>query len=105
MQGDKKSEISNEKRRLIISNYKKGKKLTDIAKTFDVNYNSIKTIINRYNKSGCIKIKARSGRPKKIDSRRGRLIIRELKKNRRSTKRTLLNNVNKNQNIKISTCT
>ena len=77
-------EISCEIRNLIIINYKEGKKLTDIANMFHVNYNSVITIVGRFMQHRSAEIKPRSGRPKKMTSRRERSIIREMKKNRRS---------------------
>jgi transposase len=93
------------KKSIIIFNYDKGRKIVDIAKMLDLNYNSVKTIVNRYKQTGDKKIKARSGRPIKLTERRERLIIREMKKDRRSTKQNLLYKVNENQNIKISSKT
>ncbi len=61
----------------------------------DINYNSVCTIIRRYNESGIVDIQPRSGRPKKIDARSKRLLVREVKKNRRA----------KVSDIRDATCT
>jgi transposase len=98
-------EISSEIRNLIILNYEEERRIADIAEMFHINYNSVTTIIRRYNQHGSIEIKARRGRPKKVTHRRENLIIREMKKNRRSTKCELLSKVNDKQSIKISTTT
>lgn len=102
MSSSQNCEISNEIRKLIIDNYNKGNKMVDISKIFNVNYNSVKTIIQRFKKTGATKIKKRIGRSKKLTPRNERIILRELKKNRRQTKQHLLNTFNNNQNVKIS---
>ena len=67
-----------------------------------INYNSVRTIIKRYKDRGSGEIKARSGPlKKKWHYARERLIIREIKKNRRLKKQDLLNKVNENEDIKL----
>src|SRR5690349_5716862 len=95
-------EISSEIRNLVIRNYKEGKRISDIASMFNVNCNSVKTIIKRYKDRGTLEIKVRSGRLQKVILRRERLIIREMKKDRKVKLQNLANTINEEESIKIS---
>jgi transposase len=105
MKKQKKTEISANLRLLVINKYNEGEKQKKICNDLLINYNSVKTIIRRYNKKGAVKIQKRIGRPKKITTTGERLIKRLALANRRKKLKDITTLYNNNHGNLISKST
>ena len=76
-------DASDEVRAVICTMFKKGKKVTTIAKDLSMPRGTVNTIIQRYKNTGQMKGK-RTGRPPKLTPRDERRLSRLILRNRRT---------------------
>lgn len=68
---------------------KKGKGHKKIAKRIQMPISSVRNVIKKWQSSGTVEVKARSGRPRKISDRTARRIVRKTSQNSRLTAQSL----------------
>lgn len=68
--------ISVEIKQLIINAYSRGDRQSDIARRFEVKKSAVWAIIKRYERTGSIEHKPKSGRPKKMSNKSVRMLKR-----------------------------
>lgn len=68
-------------RERIIAVRENGLSYREIGKKLNLNFSSVRYVIKKKEESGTTETKARSGRPKKLDSRQQRSIITQISKN------------------------
>lgn len=77
----KRRELSLEERKIVISNFKDGKSLSEIGKIVGRSKSTIQNVVNRYNCEKRIDNLQRPGRPKLLSDRDERFIKAIVKKN------------------------
>lgn len=73
----------------IVDTHKAGESYKKIAKRFQMPISSVPNVIKKWQSSGTVEVKARSGRPRKISDRTTRRIVRKASQNPRLTARSL----------------
>ncbi|XP_055903333.1 uncharacterized protein LOC129939369 [Eupeodes corollae] len=74
-------EISSEVRKIVIKLKNEGMSMAKIGKSLDLSKASVQTIIKNYNETGHYDSRPRSGRPRKLDDRTMRKVVRKVVEN------------------------
>ena len=73
--------LSNEFRSRVIAKYREGKKICQIANELVLKWETVRSIVRKFERTGLVEAEKTGVRPKKIDGAAERKIIREVKKN------------------------
>ena len=79
------SELSDERKSLIIRRYFEGAKVASIARAERVPNSTIRSLIRRYKNKGTTSNSKRSGRPPKVTIRTKRALVRAIRKDPKLT--------------------
>lgn len=82
-------QLSRKLKLKIVDAHKAGEGYKKIAKRFQMPISSVRNVIKKWQSSGTVEVKARSGRPRKISDRTARRIVRKASQNPRLTARSL----------------
>lgn len=83
MSSNKKHHMSNDMRELIIKLHKEKKSLRQIAKIVGKTHSTVQSVVKKFEMTGSVNTLPRSGRPKILNSRDRRNIIRKVNENPR----------------------
>lgn len=86
-------QLSRKLKLKIVAAHKVGEGYKKIAKHFQMSISSVRNVIKKWQSSGTVEVKARSGRPRKISDRTARRIVRKAIQNPRLTARSLQKDV------------
>ena len=100
--GRKGKDVSDEVRAVVCTMFTNGKKVTAIAKDLSMPRGTVNTIIQRYKKTGQIKMGKRAGRPPKLTPRDERRLSRLILRNRRTPLMQILDTFNASNDVSIS---
>lgn len=79
----KRKELSEDVKKIIIDQCRKGKKVSEIAKILNISWSTVKYVINTWKSTGTVSYKSRCGRPRKTTTRTDRKIVNTVLKDRR----------------------
>ncbi len=85
MDQKERKKIPNCRRELIFSQLQMGYKQTDIARNLGISYSTVRKIISRHRRSNFCETTQKPGRPKKLNSREERIILRKFRVDRKIT--------------------
>ena len=94
----KSRELNIGERHAIIAIYQRGVKLAEIARQMGIGDTTVQYVIKRYKASGSLNSAQRSGRPKLLDDRDSRRLIRIVKKDREA----ILNHIHEKFSAEVS---
>ena len=86
-------EISIQRCMDIVNTLKNGKSYRSIARFYEMNFETVRQICEKFKETGSIANKPCTGRPSKTSVATDHAIVREVKKNRRISAGTLVANV------------
>ena len=98
----KTKEISNDLRKVAVKLKSEDKSLGEISETLGLPKSTIKKINEKYQATGSIQNKSRSGRPRKTSQSCNLLIVMQFKSNRRKAASEVANEMLQNLGIQIS---
>lgn len=103
--GRKRAETTIEERKVIINLHNQCKSLSEISRIVNRPRTTIQSVVDRYGARKSLQNNSRSGRPRKINQRVGRSIIRMIKENPRISAVKIVEYLKNNLSIELSTST
>lgn len=95
-------ELSDEKKRTIVTLSDDGLSGRQIAKMLKINASTVHKFLKRYGERGYVENESRSGRPTKYDDKLDRQLLRVVEKNRRKSLQMITNSFNEVASVTLS---
>jgi transposase len=99
---EKREGLSIALKKVVVQLYQNGEKIADIAQAVNKSLSSIYRVIRKFQNSGSLENRPRSGRPRLIDEREYRRLQRLVNVDCRAPLSEVIAKFNENRNVEVS---